>query len=102
MCFSKAACFSPAFLFQNYDYTKVVQEDKRSKTNLTIYIDNGGIGLEKMLQLGVDKMVDVLKEKGFKEGKDLFVFIDTAAEHNEAAWLNGYGGRSKYFSQNKG
>ncbi|MFA5803097.1 MAG: alpha/beta hydrolase-fold protein [Melioribacteraceae bacterium] len=84
--FSKAACFSPAFLFRDFDYTKVVQEDKSPKKNLLIYIDNGGVGLETVLQPGVDKMVEMLKEEGFKEGKDLFVFIDKKAEHNEAAW----------------
>jgi predicted alpha/beta superfamily hydrolase len=83
--FSKAACFSPAFLFRDFDYTKVVQEDKSTK-DLILYIDNGGIGLEAMLQPGVDKMIDALKAKGFKDGKNLFVFIDKTAEHNEAAW----------------
>ncbi len=84
--FSQAACFSPAFLFRDFDYTKVIQDDKAIKKNLLIYIDNGGVGLETVLQPGVDKMVNVLREKGFKEGKDLFVFIDEKAEHNEAAW----------------
>lgn len=84
--FSKAACFSPAFMFQDFDYTKVIQQDKSQKKNLVIYIDNGGRGLETMLQQGVDKMVDILKSKGYREGKDLFIFIDKNAEHNEAAW----------------
>ncbi|MCX6175027.1 MAG: alpha/beta hydrolase-fold protein [Ignavibacteriales bacterium] len=84
--FSKAACFSPAFMFRDFDYTKVIQDDKSPKKKLLIYIDNGGVGLETVLQPGVDKMIEVLKEKGYKEGKDLFVFLDKNAEHNEAAW----------------
>lgn len=84
--FSKTACFSPAFLFRDFDYTKVIQDDKSQKKNLILYIDNGGVGLETVLQPGVDKMIEVLKEKGYKEGKDLFIFIDKNAEHNEAAW----------------
>jgi len=84
--FSKAACFSPAFLFSNFDYTKVVKEDKSSKKQLLIYIDNGGVGLDKTLQRGVDKMIEELKAKGFIDGKDLFIFIDEKAEHSEAAW----------------
>jgi len=84
--FSKAACFSPAFMFQDFDYTKVIQQGKSPKKNLLIYIDNGGKGLETMLQPGVDRMVDILKSKGYKEGEDLFIFIDKNAEHNEAAW----------------
>jgi len=84
--FSKAACFSPAFMYKNINYTKVIQDDRTQKKNLIIYIYNGGVGLETELQPGVDKMIEVLKEKGFKEGKDLFVFMDKNAEHNEAAW----------------
>ena len=84
--FSKAACFSPAFLFEDFDYTKVVQADKSTEKKLLIYIDNGGIGLETILQPGVDKMIEILKGKSFKENKNLFVFIDEKAEHNEAAW----------------
>ena len=84
--FSKSACFSPAFLYTAIDYTKVVQEDKSLKKDLIIYIDNGGVGLESMLQSGVDKMKDILCEKGFKEGENLFVYKDKSAEHNEAAW----------------
>lgn len=84
--FSKVACFSPAFMFQDFDYTKVIQQEKSPKKNLLIYIDNGGRGLETMLQHGVDRMVDILKSKNYREGKDLFIFIDKNAEHNEAAW----------------
>jgi len=84
--FSKAACFSPAFKFTNYNYVTVVAEDKSPKKNLKLYIDNGGVGLETILQPGVDEMIKVLKQKGYEENKDLQVFIDQKAEHNEAAW----------------
>ncbi|KAF0150317.1 MAG: putative hydrolase [Ignavibacteria bacterium] len=84
--FSKAACFSPAFKFSNFNYVKAVQEDKSLKKDLLIYIDNGGIGLETILQPGVDEMTKVLKDKGYVENKDLQIFIDPKAEHNEAAW----------------
>ena len=86
--FSKAACFSPAFKYREFDYTAVVQKDSLTKNNLMIYIDNGGVDLEKILQPGVDKMTSVLKSKGFEEGKNLFVFIDKDATHNEEAWAN--------------
>lgn len=39
-----------------------------------------------VFQPGVDEMISVLKEKKYEEGKDLFVFIDKTASHNEAAW----------------
>ena len=84
--FSKAACFSPAFKFQGFAYTEVVEKDNSNKKDLTIYIDNGGIGLETVLQPGVDEMIRVLKAKGYIEGKDFDVYIEKLAEHNEAAW----------------
>lgn len=84
--FSKAACFSPAFKFTNFNYVKVVEADKSNKNDLLIYIDNGGVGLETVLQPGVDEMINVLKEKGYVMNKELLVFIDPKAEHNEAAW----------------
>lgn len=84
--FSKAACFSPAFKFQGFAYTKVIENDNSPKKNLTIYIDNGGVGLESVLQPGVDEMIKILKAKGYVEGKDFTVNIDKTAEHNEAAW----------------
>jgi predicted alpha/beta superfamily hydrolase len=84
--FSKAACFSPAFKYREFDYTSVVEKDTLTKKDLMIYIDNGGVDLEKILQPGVDKMTAILKSKGFEEGKNLLVFIDKDATHNEAAW----------------
>lgn len=84
--FSKAACFSPAFMYGEFDFTSVVEKDTSSKNDLMIYIDNGGVDLEKILQPGVDKMTAILKSKGFEEGKNLLVFIDKDATHNEAAW----------------
>jgi len=84
--FSKAACFSPAFKFRDFNYVTEVEKYNGKKKNLMFYIDNGGVGLESVLQPGIDEMIDVLKKKGYAEGKDFFVFIDKDAEHNEAAW----------------
>lgn len=84
--FSKAACFSPAFKFRDIDYVKNVREYSGPKKDIAIYIDNGGVDLEALLMPGVEEMVISLEEKGFVKEKDLFVFIDKAATHNEAAW----------------
>lgn len=84
--FSKAACFSPAFKINDIDYVRVVKNYSGEKKNLLIYIDNGGKGLESLLQPGVDSMIDALEQKGFKMNNDLFLFVDEQAEHNEAAW----------------
>jgi len=84
--FSKAACFSPAFRFRDFNYVDEVRNYSGKKKNLMFYIDNGGVGLEAVLQPGIDEMVEVLKNKEYYEGKDFFLFVDKEAEHNEAAW----------------
>lgn len=84
--FSKAICFSPAFKYKNYDYTEYIKNYNGPKKSISFYFYNGGIGLEKILQPGVDKMVEILKAKEFNIGKDLVVEIDSTAEHNENSW----------------
>lgn len=84
--FSKAACFSPAFMYEGNDFTHIVHDYHGVKKDITFYIDNGGAGLEEILMPGVYKMSSELTEKGFIKNKDLFVVIDSAAEHNELAW----------------
>ena len=83
--FSEAACVSPAFHIDIYDCLKLVREATEKKS-IRLYIDIGGVGLEEKLQPGVDSMLVLLKEKGFKEGKDLEYFKDPNAEHNEQSW----------------
>ncbi|MCU7520317.1 MAG: histidine kinase [Ignavibacteria bacterium] len=84
--FSKAASLSPAFKIQELNYLPYITSYNGPKKELRIYIDNGGIGLEKRLLPGVEETVSVLKGKGYKEGDDLMVYYDKNAEHNEPAW----------------
>ena len=53
---------------------------------MLVYIDNGGLGLEARLQSGIDDMMKMLERKGYKKNKDFYWFVNTTAEHNEAAW----------------
>jgi predicted alpha/beta superfamily hydrolase len=84
--FSKAACFSPTIRINAIDYIRVVKEYNGPKKDILLYIDNGGVDLDALLQPGIDSMIEALIQKGFVEEKNLFVFIDEQAEHNEAAW----------------
>ena len=83
--FSEAACVSPAFYIDEYNCLKLVRETTEKKP-VKLYIDIGGIGLEEKLQPGVDSMLVLLKEKGYKEGEDLGYYKDPNAEHNEKFW----------------
>jgi predicted alpha/beta superfamily hydrolase len=86
--FSKAISMSPAFKLPKGDawnYVSTVKAEPKRK-NVTFYIDNGGLGLEKLLQPGIDEMLNALSMKGYKEGKQFIFIPDPAAEHNEPAW----------------
>ncbi len=84
--FSKAACLSPAFKIDDIDFVSTVIKYTGVKKDIKIYIDNGGIGIEKDLQPGIDEMLTALEEKGYEENKDLLWIKDSLAEHNESAW----------------
>ncbi len=84
--FSKAACLSPAFVYENVNYVQYVKKTATADNSMIIYIYNGGIGLEKMLQPGVDSMLVELRNIGFKMNKNLFYDKVPAARHSEADW----------------
>ncbi|MBI2419783.1 MAG: histidine kinase [Ignavibacteriales bacterium] len=84
--FSMAACFSPAFKIDNFDAIKNVNSSGGVKKDLKLYIDNGGVKLDLLLQPGVDAMVSALKNAGYRANDDFMVIIDSEAEHSEAAW----------------
>lgn len=84
--FSKAACLSPAFKINQFDYVKIVKQYSGEFKYLKIYIDNGGLDLEQDLQPGIDEMLVELKLIGFREGENLLWIKDEVAEHNELAW----------------
>ena len=83
--FSAAACISPAFHYKEYDCLKLAEKKVKYK-NLKIYIDIGGVGLDTLLQSGVNDMLALLKSKGYKEGINLDYFRDPADEHSEQFW----------------
>ena len=83
--FSKAACMSPAFKFQQYGYNvdyveEVVADDAQKEIDL--YIDNGTLDLEAILQPGIDEMMQILNAKGY----NYTWYRDEGAPHNEIAW----------------
>ena len=84
--FSKAACLSSAFLFDNNRILKEVKSYTGSRKRIRIYMDCGGRGMEARLKKGMDEMREILSEKGFREDVDFEYFYDETAEHNEPAW----------------
>ena len=84
--FSQAGCLSPAFIYNKNNSVKLVEQYRGSTKPIRIYIDNGGVGLEDILQPGCERMLRALQRKGFKIGENLEWFYDEHAEHSERAW----------------
>ena len=51
-----------------------------------IYLDNGGVGLELILQPGIDALLAEMKNKGLQEGKNFIWKQFPDARHDESAW----------------
>ena len=89
--FTRALAFSPAFQAPagsdlTLDYVATVRATARPPKGVRFYIDIGGIGLEDRLRPGVDAMLEALKAKGYRDGRDYRIVRDPAAEHFELAW----------------
>lgn len=86
--FSKAICMSPAFQISDVDVVSWVKNYYGEKKDILLYIDNGGVGLDSVLQFGIDKMMKTLETKNYTKGIDYFWFLDEKALHNEIAWAS--------------
>ena len=85
--FGEAACLSSAFLFEDgadRDYFDLVRA--RGKQAVRLYLDSGTAGEQEDGALKTRAMVALLKEQGWREGRDLEHFEDAGAAHNERAW----------------
>ena len=80
--FGNAACFSPAFEYKNYSYVPKVKAAESTHKNLNLYIDNGTLDLETVLQPGIDAVMAELRRQNYT-----FTWVlGTGDTHNERAW----------------
>ena len=84
--FSKAACVSPAFKIDRYDYVTEIKNYSGEKKPVKIYIDNGGVGIEEELQPGIDEIISSLENFGYNRGEDYYWFKAEDSEHGEKDW----------------
>ncbi len=82
--FGMAGCLSPSFWYDNEKTLKEVREYSGHKKNIKIYLDCGG--REKELISGYKRMVEILKSKGYKKGKDLDYTFESKGTHSEHYW----------------
>jgi len=81
--FSMAGCLSPAFSNPNLDFAR---NREGGAPDVRLYMDNGGLGIDRRLQTGTAEMLDILQGLGFEQGRNIVWVRDLEADHNEAAW----------------
>ena len=83
---------SPAFRYTredgsvSVDYVTAVRASDPPADSVLWYIDNGGVGLEVLLQPGIDDMLEALRAKGLQPNRDYHWVHATEASHTEVAW----------------
>lgn len=82
--FSKAACLSP--YFPNTLPREVENRADWDLTGLSLYIDNGDDQLDSRLQTGIDRMLPVLRQRGFRDNENLMWIKAAGAQHSERYW----------------
>lgn len=82
--FSRAACLSP--FFPNTLPRRVMESGGWDTADSHLYVDNGGDEVDARLQMGIDRMLPVLREVGFVEGRNFEWHRFRDARHNERQW----------------
>ena len=84
--FSMVACLSPAFQYKDFNYIDSIKNQDLPK-RLKIAVVNGTKDLDAELQPGVNKFIDMLKQKEFPND-DLMYWIADGKSHTELDWAN--------------
>ena len=90
--FDGALSFSPAVYVETstglaVDAISPWKAKGRPAPSGTLYMDNGGIGLDAQLQPGIDLLMAELRSMGFMDQKNTFKWVlDKKADHSEVAW----------------
>jgi predicted alpha/beta superfamily hydrolase len=85
--FSKVACLSPSFCFNESRTAFDMVSKSRKRPALKIYMYCGGADeLEAKLLEETREMVALLRKKKFTDGQNFMYVEDVEAEHREAAW----------------
>lgn len=85
--FGQAGCLSPSFVVfgvENNPYMTVVEQTEKIPVRFYFYNGTGGRGGDGAA--GTRRVVKALRERGWRDGKDLVHHEVEGAEHNERAW----------------
>jgi len=78
--FSAVGVFSPSTWVANLRLFEEMKKTKE-KPDIKIWIDMG-----QNEGMPIEGLVDILRDKGFEDGKDLFFQLDKEGRHDEASW----------------
>ncbi len=90
--FSKAICMSPAFEYKRPDgtmtvnYPPIFQTLDVPKNAPFFYINNGGVGVDALLQPGIHRMLSAMTAKGLEPDRDFTWRFFPDDPHHESAW----------------
>ena len=85
--FSKAACLSSAFTYEQDPILMQRVRDCAEWPDIQLYLYCGeGDKLERLLVEDQRLMQETLSEKGWTEGPDLMIAVDPDGKHNEETW----------------
>lgn len=82
--FSKLLVVSPSIWWDN-NYLLKKLEELKAKPNLKIWLDMGTAEGDSSTKAAKDA-AQILAKKGMSMGRDVVLYIDSGAEHNEVAW----------------
>jgi len=85
--FGAAACFSPAFRFEDDHEILNRVRDTQVIPSLRVFLYCGeGDDLDRTLVAGMREMAALLRQKGFRDGRNLKVIEDPDGRHREDSW----------------
>ncbi len=82
--FGNAGCMSNSFFWNDYQIFKDVQKYQGPRKNARLYLDVGS--REVFLKTGYEKMLSLLRKKGYRKGADFQYYLAKGASHDEKSW----------------
>jgi len=82
--FGKAGCLSNSFFWNNYHVFQEVKDYDGPKKTVRYYLDVGS--REIFLRTGYEKMVPLLRQKGYQKNVDLQYHLVKGGSHDEKSW----------------
>ena len=77
---------SSSFWWNSQDFNYKILKNATYSPNIKIYVDSGDSGNNQDGKNETIRVENTLSTIGYKEGKDLFYYLDKGGQHNEYYW----------------